>query len=151
MSMRSVLIVEDDTFKLERIEACLKRLSNAASVTVATSVQAAVNKLQFVTFDFVLLDMSLPTHDLKPGGSAVTSLLSGGLEVIMELSFLKRDDQVVIITQYPEIEIEGVLVSIPSVKSTLESMFNARVARVILYRHESSVWENDLMAILEAP
>jgi CheY-like chemotaxis protein len=145
---KSILIVEDDTFKYDRIVACLTGLSDSPSTHIPRSVQAAVKMLGDQTFDFILLDMSLPTHDLKPGGGSGTNLLSGGLEVIMELSFMKRTDNVIVITQYPEVEIEGELVPISNVHSTLRDMFEANIVAVILYRQESSEWENDLARAL---
>jgi len=145
----TILIVEDDTFKYDRIIACLKNLPERPAVKVARSVQAAVALMNEMRFDFILLDMSLPSHDLKPGGGAGSSLLSGGLEVIMELSFLERSDCVIVITQYPEVEIEGELVSIASAHATLRKLFSANIEAVILYRHESNDWERELLNTLE--
>jgi CheY-like chemotaxis protein len=145
----TILIVEDDTFKYDRIISCLKNLSEKPSIKVARSVQAAVALISKAKFDFILLDMSLPSHDLLPGGGAGSSLLSGGIEVIMELSFLNRADCVIVITQYPEVEIEGELVSIANAHSTFRKLFPANIESVILYRHESNEWEQELLKNLE--
>jgi CheY-like chemotaxis protein len=145
----SILVVEDDAFKLDRITACLKPVSDHFSITVVKSVQGAVNAVANERFDFILLDMSLPTHDLKPGGGAGTSLLSGGLEVIMDLSLLRRSERVIVLTQYPEIEIEGDLVPLDGVQAILDEMFEVQIDSVILYRQESNEWEDELLRSLE--
>ena len=139
--------------------ACLKPLSGNSSITVVKSVQGAVSAIANERFDFILLDMSLPTHDLKPGGGAGTSLLSGGLEVIMDLSLLGRRERVIVLTQYPEIEIEGELVPLDRVQAILDEMFEVVIDSVILYRQSRASgkpsycarWSNKMnVLILEA-
>ncbi len=144
----AILVVEDDTFKLDRIMACLSR-ARFTEVDTVRSVQAAVARLGERQYEFICLDMSLPSHDLKPGGSAGASLLSGGMEIIMELSFLKRTDAVIVLTQYPEIEIEGELIPIAGVHRALREMFETNTVGVIQYRHESTAWEDEVLSALE--
>ena len=146
---KTILLVEDDSFKLDRIAACLSRAPFDLTIVCAGSVQAAVEKIGSGRYDFIFLDMSLPSHDLKPGGGAGASLLSGGIEIIMELSFLKRTDAVVIVTQYPEVEIEGELIPISRVHSVLCETFESNTIGVILYRHESTLWEDEVLSIME--
>ena len=145
MNPSAILLIEDDSFKLKRVLACLGKRSD--SVTIATSVQAAVVEVNSRSFDVILVDMALPSHDLRPGGGPGTSLLSGGIEVIMELAYLGRSDPVVIITQYPEIEVEGELLPVAKVQPALQKLFDVRIKAVILYKHLSDEWE---IALLEA-
>jgi CheY-like chemotaxis protein len=140
-----ILLVEDDAFKRERIYECIRRLKDQPIVRAVTSVQAAVAALNSEEFDIVLLDMALPSHDSRRGGGAVSSMLSGGMEVIMELSFLKRKDRVIVITQYPEVEIEGELVPIARVKQVLERTCSVSLSGIIYYEHEERDWEATLI------
>jgi CheY-like chemotaxis protein len=140
-----ILIIEDDSFKLERISNCLDRLTPRPTTTVVMAVQTAVAALTNHTFDIVLLDMALPSHQTRPGGGPPSSLLSGGMEIIMELSFLKRPERVIVITQYPEIEIEGTLVAVDHVEETIRRIYNVNLGAVIHYKHEETEWENTLI------
>jgi CheY-like chemotaxis protein len=140
------LIIEDDAFKLDRIRGCLSNLTYKLSDV--SSLQAAVTLLAQREFDFVLLDMALPSHDLKRGGGPSASMLSGGIEVIMELAYQCRNEKVIVITQYPEIEIEGALVPVGSASEKLRKIFGG-VISVIHYKHESQSWEADLRKLLE--
>lgn len=146
MSAEHVLIVEDDAFKLDRISDCLRQLTHPPSITVVKSVQTAVAALAERVFDVVLLDMALPSHELRPGGGPPSSLLSGGMEVIMELSFLNRSDKVIVITQYPEVEIEGVLVPVEKVEQTLRRICPMNLVAVIHYKNEETNWEVALIS-----
>jgi CheY-like chemotaxis protein len=141
----TILIVEDDAFKLQRISQCLERLPDNPQMTIVTSVQAAVALLAKNQYDIILLDMALPSHDIRSGGAPASSLLSGGLEIIMELAFLRRQERVVIITQYPEIEIEGNLVSVDQAHAALRQLCDVNLAAVIHYKHEEASWEAALL------
>ena len=148
MAAQKLLIVEDDTFKSDRICDCLTRLSETPVITLVTSVQAAVAILAERCFDVVLLDMALPSHQAHPGGAPASSLLSGGIEIIMELSFLNRREKVIVITQYPEIEIEGVLVPVEHAEAAFKKMCNINLTGVVHYKHEEKVWETSLITAL---
>ena len=148
MSQSSLLIVEDDAFKIERIQACLAKASQPPRVCLANSVQASVAAIANGAFDAILLDMSLPSHDVRPGGAPASSLLSGGLEVIMELAFLKRPEKVVVITQYPEVEIDGVLVPVLRADHAIREMCDISLLGVIQYKHEEQAWEALLLNLL---
>jgi CheY-like chemotaxis protein len=149
MSRPSVLLIEDDKFKADHIEACAESALNGALITNARSVQAAVQAVSEQVYDVVLLDMALPSHDLKPGGGPAASLLSGGVEILMELSYHRRTDRVIVITQYPEIEIEGDLVPIDEAGARIAASYHVNVAGVIFYEHESPAWEKELTRLLE--
>lgn len=142
------LIVEDDNFKLERIRATIKRDCPLLDASIANSVGSAIRQIGSESYDLIVLDMALPSHDLKAGGAPPSSLLSGGIEVIMELSFLERGDPVVVMTQYPEIEIDGLFVSISAADERLRNLCQFNLQTVIQYKHDSSVWESDLRAVL---
>lgn len=145
MDNRRILFVEDDAFKAERVRKCLDRIQRDLDVKLATSVQSAVSFLASDEFDLILLDMALPSHDLRPGGGSPSSLLSGGIEIIMELSFLERQEKVIVLTQYPEIEIEGELVAIDKAKAALENICPINLVATIQYKHEETDWESTLI------
>ncbi|MBD9638459.1 response regulator [Ensifer sp. ENS07] len=138
------LIVEDDSFKAHSVCDVVRKTFPSAVFTAATSVHAAVGKLQEMAFDLIMLDMALPSHQLRPGFGPTSSLLSGGLEVIMELSYLRRSDPVIVLTQFPEIEIEGNLVNLRKAKEILIENYDANIVSVIHYRHEHPEWRISL-------
>ena len=120
-----VLLVEDDNFKQELVEQLVLQVRPIVEIVVARSVQQAVQLLGSGTFDLIILDMSLPSHESKAGGSQPISQPSGGIEVLLELSYECRTDRVVILTQYPEIEYDGRLHSL--------SRFQTKVAPSIFF------------------
>lgn len=145
--MRQVLVIEDDQFKLDAVVRVLEAEGNF-EIHHAQSVQGALARIGQSEFDLLILDMALPSHSVVAGESPPTSMLSGGLEVIMELSYLKRTDALVVLTQYPELEIEGELLPIRSAEEKLRTMFGTYIRGVILYEHQDAGWVDKLRALL---
>lgn len=139
------LLVEDDEFKAASVRSVVKNMRPNTEFTTANSVHSAVSNLQIEEFDLIMLDMALPSHQLRPGSGPTSSLLSGGLEVIMELSYLNRLDPVIILTQFPELEVEGELIALKKAKEVLRKNYNANVIAVIHYRHEQQEWQDSLV------
>ena len=105
--MFKILIVEDDEFKLSSLKQFLDTSFTLTKIYEATNLYDATIIINEVTFDLILLDMSIPSHPFQIAGGTPKSLPIGGLQVIFELKSLKRTDDCIIITQYPDIEICG--------------------------------------------
>lgn len=141
------LFVEDDPFKLERILEALDDIVECKSV--ARSVHAAVERLQENRFDMIFLDIALPSHDNNITDGAPLSLLSGGLEVLYELEFSSREDIVVILTQYPEIEFDGELLDLDAIHEKLSSLLNVHISKIIHYEADDEQWKIKTRNVVE--
>lgn len=99
-----VLVVEDDDFKFEDIAGLLRDLPFRVVAERASSVQAGYEAIQGVQFDYIILDMALPSHNLVAGTGNPYPEPVGGLEILLELADQSRSDRVIVLTQYPSIE-----------------------------------------------
>jgi DNA-binding NarL/FixJ family response regulator len=145
-----VLIVEDDPHKLAELEAFVLGRYPLQNVTHCQSLNTAVRTLDEKVFDLILLDMALPSHQLRPGNGPAVSLLSGGLEIVLELSYQGRPDPVIILTQHPEVAINGKLIPLRSVRSELMSQFSLNLIACIHYEYGKSAWKSKLDLALES-
>lgn len=102
------MIVEDDDHKLSQIIEILDRLSiDELNRVYFDNVKDAVRFLVNVAPQKILLDMSLPSHKALSGEGTPLPMPTGGIEILFELKRKRLlDTQVLILTQYPEIEIE---------------------------------------------
>jgi CheY-like chemotaxis protein len=99
-----VLVVEDDDFKFEDIAGLLQDLPEQVDLQRAGSVQASYDAIHQAQFDYIILDMALPSHNLVAGTGNPYPEPVGGLEILLELADQDRPDRVIILTQYPSIE-----------------------------------------------
>ncbi|OWQ94300.1 response regulator [Sphingopyxis witflariensis] len=97
-----VLVVEDDAFKMNAIVRLIG--SRATTLSKATSLRGAMTALECEAFDFVVLDMAIPSHTSEVGAIDTYSQPVGGLDVLLFLSSNDRTEKIVILTQYPTVE-----------------------------------------------
>ncbi|MFQ3252298.1 MAG: CheY-like chemotaxis protein [Loktanella salsilacus] len=139
-----VLIVEDDSYKRDAVAAFIRRKYTSVDVEFRKSVQSAVECVTNEDFDFVVLDMSLPSHDLESGGALSIPRLSGGVEVLFELNYLKKTPKVIILTQYPEVEMSNELVPLLDVREFVAENYGVNIVDCVYFDFERSEWQDQL-------
>jgi DNA-binding response OmpR family regulator len=141
----NIILIEDDNFKENMIKKSIFDLSNENVVSVARSVAGAVKLLTDQSFDLVILDVSLPSHD-KSKSAPSLQMPSGGLEVLYELAFEDRKEPVIIVTQYPEIELEDKKsVPIHKARDLLVEATGVDIRRVIYFDRSDDAWRRELL------
>jgi CheY-like chemotaxis protein len=152
MNLRSdgvdVLLIEDDRFKEDLVTRQVTETRPQARIVVARSVQQGVRFLREQLYDVVLLDMALPSHENRAGGTQPISQLSGGIEILLELSYDGRSDPVVILTQYPDIEFNGKFHLLDKARKALNAELGANVIDVILFNAQENSWRDSLKKAL---
>lgn len=136
-----VLLVEDDPFKEEPLSDAIRLARPTSTIRVARTVQQAVELVRNADYDLIILDMALPSHEIRPGGAQPISQPSGGLEVLFELHYEERKDRVVIVTQYPEIEFEGRMHALGAFPKAIRRKMKVNVAAVIGFSVRSDGWK----------
>lgn len=144
----NVLLVEDDNFKKELIVKALNAEFSNAKFTYAKSVQHAVVEVQRKVFDLIVLDIALPSHDSRAGGSQPLSQPAGGVELLLELSFEDRADKVIIVTMYPEIEFNGKLYPLSSFAKIVLEELGLKIDGVVHFNALEKKWERELLEII---
>lgn len=145
----NILLIEDDGFKSESIANFIDNIYPKALLHLCTSLSEGIEYVNNNVYDYVLVDMAIPSHPIEPGGGSPLSLLTGGLEVILELKFLHRNDSCVIITQYPDLELCGQLYSLDEAVEQLRVQLECNVLACIEYNEGSEQWKQELQMVLK--
>jgi CheY-like chemotaxis protein len=144
----NILLVEDDPFKEDLLTGALHLMVATAHFAVARSVQQAVDKLADAEYDLIILDMSLPSHEIRAGGAQPMSQPSGGIEVLLELSYEGRGDRVLIVTQYPEIEFNDVFYALAKFPKAVTKELNVNLQGVVYFSEADGDWRRHLKAAI---
>lgn len=137
----NILIVEDDSFKLKKINDYICSIFPNINILVKDNVRDAIIYLKNETPDKIILDMSLPSHSAKVGKGNPLSMPSGGIEVISELSFLNKGNiPLIILTQYPEIEVENEYYPIPEAGKFITEIYGIEKLHVSFYDDSNNEW-----------
>ncbi|MGR5268665.1 hypothetical protein ACPV5R_13010 [Vibrio astriarenae] len=147
-----ILIVEDDAHKSSQIMEVFNSVSgNDRDVTLVDNVMDAVRFLVDHTPEKIILDMSLPSHKALPGQGTPVPLPTGGIEVLFELKMKDLIDlPVLILTQYPEIEIEQDLIPVEESAIAFKEEYGFMAIEACYYDHgNSEPWKQKTMEFLK--
>lgn len=144
-----VLIIEDDDYKADNLAKFTKDTFAAVTISNARSLAEAIDEIDNSNFDLIFVDMAIPSHTPAPGEGAPISFLTGGVDVLLELSELGRKDKCIVITQYPSIEISGEHYALNKAPKMFKQRLNCDVLDCIYYVEGSSQWKYDLTKVID--
>ncbi|WP_225917309.1 response regulator [Pseudomonas xanthosomatis] len=144
----NILIVEDDSFKAKSLKDFLSSTYSKPTIRIAPSLVDAIEAVTDSTYDLILVDMAIPSHPAVSGEGSPLSFLSGGLDVLLELSSLERDDPCIVVTQYPEIQIGGKLFAIKDAAARIRSYLGCDVKECIMYNEDSKDWKEEMARVI---
>lgn len=142
-----ILIVEDDSFKMDAIFAIISTHAPIASLSSASSLRSAMTILESTEFDYVVLDMAIPSHTSDVGAIDTYSQPVGGLDVLLFLAANDRSERVVILTQYPTVEYDQKHVPLKDLVEVLHRDDVRNAVAAVLFS-EDGLWERDLRSVL---
>lgn len=144
-----ILIIEDDDFKSRSLRDFIHDKISSAKTKDSTSLVEAITEINRKEYDLVLVDMAIPSHPTNRGEGAPMSLLTGGLDILLEIQALDRNDPCIIITQYHEIEISGELYPLDDASKAIKDMLECDVLGCIEYSEDHSEWKAKLESVLQ--
>lgn len=144
------LIVEDDPFKMEGIRSHLNDVfAGRIDVVPCQALASATALLALHTFDLAIIDMSIHSHEPEAGAGSPFPLSSGGLDVLFEIVYSGSDTPCIILTQYPDIDIESLPIPVELAQKEILEKFDIHVAGCVRYLQDDSQWKADIISILE--
>lgn len=143
-----ILLVEDDEFKAADLIRLLEECISNASIERAASVTSALRAITTGQYELIVLDMSLPTFDLSGPGGGGSPQGQGGVEVLRLANRLGTNARYVVVTQYPDIEIDGAELPLDAAAVRLSARFALNVDACLAYEFDSDAWQDGLRRTL---
>lgn len=144
------LIVEDDQFKMEGIRTHLRSIfNNDIVVFECQALASATALLGLHAFDLAIIDMSIHSHEPQAGAGSPFPLSSGGLDVLFEITSMPNSTHCIVLTQYPDIEIESLPIPVDMAQKEILDKFGIEVAGCVRYLESDNQWKTEITAILE--
>ena len=139
-----ILVIEDDPNKASQVISFLKERDSAPEVIHKRSYQSGLKELYENSYDFVLLDMSLPTYDIKPGEDAYKFRHLAGYDILAEIKRKKKSAQVIIVTQFERFGEGKQFISLKDLKTALRKEFYENYKETISYHPSNTAWKQEL-------
>lgn len=146
------LIVEDDPYKMDGIKAYLSSVfAGTLDISGCQALASVTTFLSSQIFDLAIIDMSIHSHEPEAGSGSPFPLSSGGLDVLFEIVYSANgaNTHCIILTQYPDIEIESLPIPVEQAKEEILDKFDISLAGCVRYLENDSQWKADLYSILE--
>ncbi|MEN9491399.1 MAG: hypothetical protein RJA63_1848, partial [Pseudomonadota bacterium] len=120
-------------------------------ISVCQALASVTALLGSQIFDLAIIDMSIHSHEPEAGSGSPFPLSSGGLDVLFEIVYSESSASTpcIILTQYPDIEIESLPIPVEQAKEEILDKFDIDVAGCVRYLENDSQWKVDLYSILE--
>lgn len=146
-----LLLVEDEAPKRKHIEDLLLHLAPQARLSIAQSVNAALDVLDTEPVDLMILDMSLPTFNVAEEERGGRPQGFGGTEVLRYITMAEIFAPTVVITGYEGFVREGgSTVELSQLKEELMAEFPSLLQAVLHYNSTFDEWKTVLAATLSA-
>jgi CheY-like chemotaxis protein len=139
-----VLVVEDEDPKRKKVQEALQELFPLAVMKVARSVTSAIHSLRTEKPTLILLDMSLPTFDVKPGEPGGRPQGFGGIEVLRYLDRFGLCVPVVVITAYEAFSREGEQIDLKGLEAQLSNAHPNSFCGIVLFNPLYDRWREEL-------
>jgi len=141
------LLIEDDPEKAKEILAFISEKFTNCEMSYKLSYQSGLKEIFSKRFDFILLDMSLPSYDQGNGNFSGKPRNFGGRDILKEMKRYKKYSIVKIITQYNEFD-DGLL-SLKSLDAQLKLKYSELYQGYIYYKSNQTEWEKELYNFIE--
>lgn len=140
-----ILLVEDEAPKRGHIERLLQELAPGARVSLARSVNSALDVLESEPLTLLLLDMSLPTFDVGQRESGGRPQGFGGIEVLRHMVMAGIVCPTIVITGYEGFTREGgATVDLAQLRTELNEEFAGLLRGVLHYNSTYDDWKTML-------
>ena len=118
-----ILLVEDDQNKRDRISAFVAGTLQTASLVCTLSYRSAVDKIVSQPWDFILLDMTLPTYDITEHEDGFQIEAFAGTNVLREMKRRQINIPTVVVTQFETLGDGAEKMSLAQLQKHLEAEY----------------------------
>ncbi|EJN6958943.1 hypothetical protein [Photobacterium damselae] len=148
MNNLKVLLIEDGEYKSKRVMDFLNEELGVKSVVLKQSYSSAVKELVKGSYDFAIIDMSLPTFDQFPGEVSDDFRAFGGLDIARQIKRRSINLKFVFLTQYQSLTDDNNSMDISDINKFATENYDEKYLGCIYYEHSGSQWKEELKEVI---
>lgn len=142
-----ILVIEDDELKHEHLERFIESIFVECSVNWKKSYQSGLEEIMTVSYDLVLLDMSMHIYEKsgqEPGGSFETY---AGRMILSEIDLNEIQTKVIVVTGY---DVFGDGKTLGTLKDEIREEFGDCYIDTVYFLGSEDKWKKQLRALIES-
>lgn len=141
------LLIEDDPTKAQKVLACVNEYFPDYQMQHRLSYKTGLDAIFNNQYDFILLDMSLPTYDQSDGSFSGKPKGFGGRDIMKEMKRHKKFSKVKVFSQYNDFD--GGSISMAELDKQLKEKYSAIYEGYITFVSKETDWQTELYEFLE--
>jgi DNA-binding NarL/FixJ family response regulator len=142
------LLIEDDPNKSKQMIEFLHEAFPNYFVELKKSYQSGLKEIMEKEYDLILLDMQLPTFDIKSGEDGYKFRKLAGRDILSELKRKKKNCKVVIVTQFETFGEGESYIELKDLKKILREEYRSYYVDTVFYNAAQSKWKHELIQII---
>lgn len=142
------LLIEDDSNKSKQIIDFIYEKFSRDTVELRKSYQSGLKEIFKQQYDLILLDMQLPTFDIKSGEDGYRFRKLAGLDILSEIKRKKRLCKVIIVTQFETFGEGEYHLDLAGLKSILSNEFSGIYIDAVYYHAAQTKWKEELERLI---
>lgn len=146
----SILVVEDDGFKKDKIGKYLASSYPECRIDYALSVSSAKKAIKRGEYKVILMDMSLPTFDVTHEDAGGRPHAFGGRELLSYMKYKEISTPVVIVTQFERFQSEEGDMDVRALRKYLSREFSGFYKALVSFSHLDESWHSEMKRFLES-
>ncbi|QPK17729.1 response regulator [Pectobacterium versatile] len=142
----NILVIEDNSLKREKIVTFL-RYNFDHFIKEAASYNSGIIAATEQNYDFIILDMSMPTFDRNESTQGGRFRALAGKEVISKLNKLGKLTPFVVLTGYKDFSVDSRSLNLSQINDLLTT-FGSDYKGCILFNSSETYWQEKLIEII---
>ena len=138
-----VILIEDEQHKSDELKAMICKAGvDETDLQIYSGVTQAVLAVSSSEVGLIVLDMALPTFSgsARTDGGGGVAQAGGGIEILRALKSIGKNVKIIIVTQYPDILVDGRRVKLGNMSKILSKKYDQSVLDAILYSYDTGSW-----------
>ncbi|MDM7646955.1 response regulator [Leuconostoc falkenbergense] len=141
-----ILVIEDDMNKLQNINKVLSEKNH--KITECYSYNSGLKAIIANYYDLLVLDMSLPTFDIKSSENGGRPKPFAGKEILRQLGRRQIKLKVIVVTQFEMFGDSQSPISLETLNNELREKYSSNYIGTVYYESSEKRWENQFLDIL---
>ncbi|RKG59856.1 response regulator [Corallococcus sp. AB011P] len=147
-TMVNVLLIEDDENKRGQLAALIEAVVPNVSLFISKSLNSGLRSLVVDRFDFVILDMTMPSFDIGPDDDGGRPQAYGGREILQQMDRRGIKTPVIVVTQFDRFGEGKNVTDLSELDSQLRLEHPDIYQGVVYYNVALTGWREALLAMI---
>jgi DNA-binding NarL/FixJ family response regulator len=138
----NLLLIEDNNYKIEQLVTFIADEFPSWQVEIKKSYHSGLKEIILNNnYDLILLDISMPTYDIKPGETGGDPIPLAGKLILKEMYLREIEAKVIVVTMYENF-VDGT--KLMALDKQFHEEFSSNYKGYVYFSPGNTIWKDEL-------